>query len=67
MVVRMMGEPVKSVFTVEKMAALLRAHGFDPRADRGLPEIGESLSPEIARATKRLRHLRIVVAERASG
>jgi methyltransferase (TIGR00027 family) len=62
--VRLMGEPVKSVFTVTQMAALLRKHGFEPRFDRGLPEIGRSLSEEIGRATKRLEHMRIVTADR---
>jgi hypothetical protein len=63
-VVRRLGEPLRSVFTAEAMRVLLAKHGFRVVSDHGLPEIGQRLSENVARATRRLRHMRIVTAER---
>lgn len=62
--VRLLGEPLRSTYTPESMAALLRAHGFGVATDRGLPELGAALGPEVDQATKVMRHTRIVVATR---
>jgi O-methyltransferase involved in polyketide biosynthesis len=62
--VRRLGEPIKSVFAPEALHALLGKYGFAALSDRGLSEIGAALSPEIGKATLRMRHLRIVTAER---
>jgi methyltransferase (TIGR00027 family) len=63
--VRRLGEPIKSVFTPDAQHALLRRHGFSAVSDQGLSEIGAALSPEIGKATRRMKHLRIVTAERS--
>jgi len=62
--VRRLGEPLRSVFSAEEMRALLVRYGFAVASDRGLFEIAADLSPELARATRPLKHLRIVVADR---
>ncbi|HVZ33565.1 MAG TPA: hypothetical protein VG963_14135, partial [Polyangiaceae bacterium] len=64
--VRRLGEPLKTIFSVEEMHALLEKHGFLAVADQGLAELGEALSPALGRATKRMQHLRIVTADRKS-
>jgi methyltransferase (TIGR00027 family) len=43
-VVRRLGEPLRSVFTAEAMRVLLAKHGFRVVSDHGLPEIGQRLS-----------------------
>jgi hypothetical protein len=43
---------------------LLARYGFSTRWDRDLPAIGSELSAEIGRATRLMRHLRIVTADR---
>jgi methyltransferase (TIGR00027 family) len=63
--VRRLGEPLRSVFSVEEMRALLARYGFTVVSDRGLLDIATGLSPELARATRPLKHLRVVVADRS--
>jgi methyltransferase (TIGR00027 family) len=60
--VRRVGEPLRSAFTPEAMRALLEAHGFEVVRDEGLPDIGAALSDEIARSTRRMRHMQILTA-----
>jgi methyltransferase (TIGR00027 family) len=62
--VRRMGEPIRTVLTQGQMRKLLDRYGFRTRWDRDLPAIGSELSAEIGRATRMMRHLRIVAAER---
>jgi methyltransferase (TIGR00027 family) len=64
-IVRRMGEPLRSAFTAVQMQALLARHGFTVRDDADLPALAARLTPEVARDVGRMRHLRIVVAERA--
>jgi methyltransferase (TIGR00027 family) len=61
--VRRLGEPIQSVFTSDAMRTLLEKHRFRVVSDQGLPEIGRTLSANVARATRRLRHLRVVTAD----
>jgi O-methyltransferase involved in polyketide biosynthesis len=61
--VRRLGEPVRSAFTAEEMAETLGRFGYRALTDQGLPEIGKAMSLDIARATRVMTHLRIVVAE----
>jgi methyltransferase (TIGR00027 family) len=63
LLVRRLGEPVRSAFTAEEMAQTLGRFRFHVLADHGLPEIGGAMSPDIAQATRMMKHLRIVVAE----
>jgi methyltransferase (TIGR00027 family) len=62
--VRRMGEPLRSAFTADAMRALLTKHGFAVVRDDDLPAIGAALSDEVARATKKMKHMRIVTADR---
>jgi methyltransferase (TIGR00027 family) len=63
-VVRRLGEPLRSSFTEDQMRELLAGHGFGVVSDRSLPEIGRTISPEVAEATKVTKHLRLVTAAR---
>jgi len=65
-IVRGMGEPIRTVLTPSQMRELLARYGFSVRWDRELPAIGSELSPEIGRATRLVHHLRIVSADRES-
>jgi methyltransferase (TIGR00027 family) len=62
--VRRLGEPIRTVLTQGQMRKLLDRYGFSKRWDRDIPTIGSELSEEIGRATRLMRHLRIVAAER---
>jgi methyltransferase (TIGR00027 family) len=62
-IVRRLGEPIRTVLTPRQMRILLGRHGFCTRWDRDLPAIGYELSPEIGHATRLMRHLRIVTAD----
>jgi methyltransferase (TIGR00027 family) len=61
---RTIGEPFRSAFTAGAMRDLLAKHGFAVVRDSDLHAIGLTLSDDIARATKVIRHMRIVVADR---
>jgi methyltransferase (TIGR00027 family) len=63
-IVRRLGEPIRTVLTPQQMRELLARYGFCPRWDRDLPAIGCELSAEIGHATRLMRHLRIVTADR---
>jgi methyltransferase (TIGR00027 family) len=63
-ILRRVGEPLRSAFTADGMRALLTKHGFIVGRDEGLPEIGAALSPEVAQATRVMKHLRVAVADR---
>lgn len=64
LIVRRLGEPLRSVYTAEKMRAMLTRHGFYVVSDKGLPTIAMALSPELGQATRVMKHFRIVIAER---
>ena len=65
LIVRRLGEPIRTVLTPQQMRELLARYGFCIRWDRDLPAIGSELSTEIGQATRLMRHLRIVTADRA--
>src|SRR5215510_7817090 len=62
--VRRLGEPIRTVLTPGQMRDLLGRYGFCTRWDRDLPSIGFELSEDIGRAIRMMRHLRIVAADR---
>ena len=64
--VRRLGEPFRSVFTAHAMRTLLGAHGFSVERDGDIPTLAGTLSPALARRTRALKHVRIVVAQRAT-
>jgi O-methyltransferase involved in polyketide biosynthesis len=61
---RLVGEPLRSVFSAEQMRELLARFGFDVMVDADLPTLGNALSADIAHATRYLKHMRIVTAQR---
>jgi len=61
--VRFANEPLRSVFTVSQMRALLGDYGFEVTRDDGLPDLGARSSPEAARAVRGINHMRIVTAD----
>jgi O-methyltransferase involved in polyketide biosynthesis len=65
-IVRRLGEPIRTVLTPRQMRELLARYEFRTRWDRDLPTIACALSAEIGHATRLMRHLRIVVADRSS-
>lgn len=64
LIVRRLGEPIRTVLTPQQMRKLLAGYGFCTRWDRDLPAIGSELSAEIGHATRLMRHLRIATADR---
>lgn len=66
-IVRRLGEPIRTVLTPRQMRQLLARYGFYTRWDRGLPAIGAELSAEIGHGTRLMNHLRIVTADRRPG
>lgn len=64
--VRRLGEPFRSVFTADAMRELLVRSGFRVLKDEDLVTISGALSAELAEATRPMKHLRIVTAERVS-
>jgi len=64
LIVRRIGEPLRSVYTARQMRALLDHAGFTVVRDEGLPAIAAALSPDLQRATRVVKHLRIVTAEK---
>lgn len=64
LLLKRVGEPLRSAFKPEQMRALLARFGFDVLADLALPSIGRTLSPEIGKATERVKHMHVVSAER---
>lgn len=65
-IVRRLGEPIRTVLTPHQMRELLARYGFSACWDRDLPAIGSELSAEIGHATRLMRHLRIVAADRVT-
>ena len=63
-IVRRLGEPIRTVLRPQQMRQLLARYGFCIRWDRELPAIGSELSAEVGRATRLMRHLRIARADR---
>ncbi|HEY9722085.1 MAG TPA: class I SAM-dependent methyltransferase [Oscillatoriaceae cyanobacterium] len=64
LIVRRLGEPHRSLFTPEKMAALLAEYGFHVLADQDMGTISAELAPDLQAHVKNIRHMRLVTAER---
>ena len=67
LIVRRLGEPLRSAFTAEQMRALLAKHGFDVVRDEDLATTAAALSPSLASAARMVRHMRTVTADRRAG
>src|SRR5262245_23126748 len=61
-IVRRLGEPIRTVLTPHQMRELLARYGFCPLWDRDLPAIACELSAAFGHATRLTRHLRVVAA-----
>lgn len=66
LIVRRLGEPLRSEITADEMRSLLARYGFVVTEDRDLPTIGASLAPDVAKATKVMKHGRVAVADTAA-
>jgi methyltransferase (TIGR00027 family) len=66
LIVRFMGEPLRSTFTVEGMRALLERHGLRVLHDDALATIAGMLPNDIARAATVMTHMRIATAVRVA-
>jgi methyltransferase (TIGR00027 family) len=66
LLLRRLGEPLRSSFQPAQLSALLSRYGFEVTSDRAVSSIGGALSPEVGRLTKRVKHLRVAVAELAA-
>lgn len=64
LVLRRIGEPLRSAFTPDAMRALLARHGFGVVQDEDIATIGRRLSPRVGAATKPFTHMHVVVADR---
>ena len=64
--VRRLGEPFRSVFRPAAMKELLAGAGFSVLRDRDIPTLARPLSAAAWKATRALKHIRIVAAERAT-
>jgi methyltransferase (TIGR00027 family) len=67
LLVRRLGEPLRSAFTPMEARSLLARYGFEVIRDEDIPEIAARLSPDLARATRMMKHMRIVVADLKGG
>jgi methyltransferase (TIGR00027 family) len=63
LVLRRLGEPIRSVFPAEQMRALLAKYGFQVVRDEDLPTSAARLSPAAAKASQRVRHMRMLIAD----
>jgi O-methyltransferase involved in polyketide biosynthesis len=63
-ILRLVGEPLRSAWTPDAMRELLARHGFRVVSDEDLATIGGRMGTDVARATRRMAHTRIAVAER---
>jgi methyltransferase (TIGR00027 family) len=63
-VLRRLGEPLRSVFSVEDLRALLKQHHFTVIRDQGMQDIASALSAELGAIHP--RHLRVAVADKIS-
>jgi methyltransferase (TIGR00027 family) len=63
LLVRRLGEPLRSTFTPPAMRALLAQHGFAVIHDDDLPTLAAPLSAELARETRVVKHMRIATAD----
>jgi methyltransferase (TIGR00027 family) len=63
-VVGRLGEPLRSVFTADAMSELLQKYRFTVTRDEDLPTISRAFPVDIIQAARRMKHARIVTADR---
>jgi methyltransferase (TIGR00027 family) len=62
LLLRPIGEPLRSAFKPDAMRALLAKHRFDVVSDQDIHTIGAALSSDMERATRVIKHHRIATA-----
>jgi methyltransferase (TIGR00027 family) len=62
LVVGRMGEPLRSSFKPQAMAALLTRYGLTVESDVSFAQLGATMSPDIARAASFAKHIRLAIA-----
>jgi O-methyltransferase involved in polyketide biosynthesis len=63
LVVRRLGEPFRSRYSASEMRALLARHGFEVRRDESLPASAARVAPAIEKSSRRVQHMRTVIAD----
>ena len=63
LLLKRVGEPLRSAFRPAQMRALLAKYGFEVSSDQDLASAGHALSPQIGKAAARVKHLHVAVAE----
>lgn len=63
LIVRRLGEPLRSSFREGEMRSLLAKHGFHVVRDEDLPASTKRFAPELAKLARRIKHMRMVTAE----
>jgi methyltransferase (TIGR00027 family) len=63
LVVRRLGEPFRSRYRASEMRELLARHGFEVQRDESLPASAARVAPAIEKTSRRLRHMRTVIAD----
>jgi methyltransferase (TIGR00027 family) len=63
LLLRRIGEPVRSVYTARSMKAMLAQHRFAVVRDDDIPTLARTLSAQAGKGTRVLRHIRIVVSD----
>jgi len=66
LLVRRLGEPLRSAYTADQMRSVLAKYGFAVVRDETIATIGAALSPQLAKATKVMKHLRVATADKAT-
>jgi methyltransferase (TIGR00027 family) len=64
LLVRRLGEPLRSSFTAERMQALLAEHGFRVTRDDDIPSIARALEDDLRDLRGFMKHNRIAIAVR---
>jgi methyltransferase (TIGR00027 family) len=64
LLLRRIGEPIRSSFTADAMRALLGRYGFEVVKDEDVVTVARALALEVSGAARAMLHLRIVNAER---
>jgi methyltransferase (TIGR00027 family) len=63
LVLRRHGEPLRSQYRASQMRELLARHGFEVRRDESLPASAARVAPAIEKTSRRVRHMRTVIAD----
>lgn len=64
LLLRRVGEPLRSAFRPEELARLCAEYGFQIESDLDMPSIADSVVPALSQAASRVRHLRVASARK---